>query len=52
MTCKIISVDISVEANNGQSGHERHQLILSEDEQFLGIAFMYASEPADEDDVT
>ena len=52
MTCVIKSVGISIEDDNGQFGHEEHQLILSEDEQFIGVAMLYYSEPAEVDELT
>ena len=46
MTVVEVLVTVTREADIGLSAHERHQLILSEDEQFLGIAMVYGgSEP-------
>ena len=36
-----VFVSVTPEGDDGQSAHERHQLILSDDEEFLGIAMMY-----------
>ena len=47
-----ILVIISVEDDNGQFAHEEHQLILSEDEHFLGCALMYIGEPLEVDKLT
>lgn len=52
MTLVTISVDISTEGDNGQFGHEEHQLILSEDEQFIGIAMLWVTDPAEVDELT
>ena len=41
MTVVDVIVSVTREADNGLSAHERHQLILSEDEQFLGVAMLY-----------
>jgi hypothetical protein len=41
MTLVEVLVSVTPEGDNGQSAHERHQLILSDDEEFLGIAMMY-----------
>ena len=41
MTVVDILVSVSSEGDPGLSAHERHQLILSEDEEFLGIAMVY-----------
>ena len=50
MTVVDILVTVTREADNGQSAHERHQLILSEDEQFLGVAMVYdGSQPKEID---
>jgi len=40
-----VVVSVSHEVDNGLSAHERHQLILSEDEKFLGIAMVYDGSP-------
>ena len=46
MTVVEVLVTVTREADIGLSGQERHQLILSPDEQFLGIAMVYGgSEP-------
>ena len=47
-----ILVIISVEDDNGQFAHEEHQLILSEDEQLIGLCFVYAGEPMEENILT
>ena len=49
MTLVTISVGISIEDDNGQFGHEEHQLILSEDEQFIGIAMIWVTDPVEVD---
>ena len=43
----VVEVVVSVTPNGdiGLSAHERHQLILSENEQFLGIAMVYDGSP-------
>ena len=41
MTVVDILVTVTHGVDNGLSGQERHQLILSEDEQFLGVAMLY-----------
>jgi hypothetical protein len=41
MTIVDVVVSVTPEGDIGQSAHERHQLILSDDEEFLGIAMMY-----------
>jgi hypothetical protein len=41
MTIVNVLVSVTREADNGQSAQEGHQLILSDDEQFLGIAMLY-----------
>ena len=46
MTIVEVFVSVTPEGDNGRSAHERHQLILSDDEQFLGVAMFYdGSEP-------
>lgn len=52
MTLVTISVDIYIEDDNGQFGHEEHQLILSEDEQLIGICFVYVGKPMEENILT
>ena len=47
MTIVEVVVSVSREADNGLSAQERHQLILSEDEQFLGVALVYDGSPAE-----
>jgi hypothetical protein len=47
-----ILVIISVEDDNGQFAHEEHQLILSEDEQLIGLCFVYTGEPMEENILT
>ena len=47
-----ISVTISVEDDNGLFGQEEHQLILSEDEQIIGVCFIYIGEPFKDDSLT
>jgi hypothetical protein len=41
MTLVEVVISVTPEGDDGQSAHERHQLILSDDEEFLGIAMMY-----------
>ena len=41
MTVVEVLVTVTHGVDIGLSGQERHQLILSEDEQFLGIAMVY-----------
>ena len=45
MTVVEVVVSVSPEGDIGLSAHERHQLILSDDEQFLGIAMVYDGSP-------
>ena len=45
MTVVEVVVSVSREADPGLSAHERHQLILSEDEKFLGVAMVYDGSP-------
>lgn len=49
-------VNITIEQitgrDDGQSGHERHQLILSEDEEFLGIVMLWVTKPPPENELT
>ena len=52
MTVVDVIVSVTREADNGLSAHERHQLILSEDEQFLGVAMVYDGSPPESDIVT
>ncbi len=48
MTEVEVVVTVTREADNGLSAQERHMLILSPDEQFLGVAMLYeGSPPAD-----
>ena len=48
MTVVEVVVSVSPGGDVGLSAHERHQLILSPDEQFLGVALLYdGSPPAD-----
>ena len=49
MTVVDILVSVSSEGDLGLSAHERHQLILSEDEEFLGIAMVYDGSQTKED---
>ena len=50
MTIVDVVVSVTPEGDIGQSAHERHQLILSDDEEFLGIAMMYDGVPPKSDD--
>ena len=50
MTIVDVVVSVTPEGDIGQSAHERHQLILSDDEEFLGIAMMYDGVPPNSDD--
>ena len=45
MTVVEVLVSVTREADIGLSAQERHQLILSEDEQFLGVAMVYDGSP-------
>ena len=45
MTIVEVLVSVTPEGYNGLSAHERHQLILSENEEFLGIALVYDGSP-------
>ena len=47
MTVVEVVVSVSPEGDIGLSAHERHQLILSDDEQFLGIAMVYDGSPVE-----
>ena len=48
MTEVEVVVTVTHEVDNGLSAQERHMLILSPDEQFLGVAMLYeGSPPAD-----
>ena len=47
MTFVEVVVSVSHGVDNGLSAHERHQLILSEDEEFLGIAMIYDGSPTE-----
>jgi hypothetical protein len=40
-----VVVTVSHGVDDGLSGQERHKLILSEDEQFLGVALVYDGSP-------
>ena len=41
----VINIIVSVQNDNGQSAQEGHQLILDDDEQFLGLAMIYSGSP-------
>ena len=46
MNVVTIDVNVSHEVDNGLSAQERHQIILSENERFLGLVICYeGSEP-------
>ena len=46
MTEVTIEVEVSHEVDNGQSAQERHKLLLSDDERFLGLILLWqGSEP-------
>ena len=47
MTVVDVLVSVTRGADIGLSAHERHQLILSEDEEFLGIAMIYDGSPTE-----
>ena len=47
MTFVEVVVSVSHGVDNGLSAHERHQLILSENEEFLGIALVYDGSPVE-----
>ena len=44
MTVVDIIISVTREADNGQSDHEGHQLILDDDEQFIGLGLVYTSD--------
>ena len=44
MTIVDIIISVTREADNGQSAQEGHQLILDDDEQFIGLGFVYTSD--------
>ena len=48
MTVVEVLVTVSPVGDSGLSGQERHQLILSPDEQFLGVAMLYDGSPPKE----
>jgi hypothetical protein len=43
-----VFVSVTPGGDNGPSAQEGHQLILSDDEQFLGIAMLYDSPEPEE----
>ena len=48
MTFVEVVVNVSHGVDDGLSGQERHKLILSENEQFLGVALVYDGSPPKE----
>ena len=50
MTIVDVIVSVTPGGDNGQSDQEGHQLILSDDEQFLGIAMLYDGSSPKSDD--
>ena len=50
MTIVDVLVCVTPNGDNGQSAQEGHQLILSDDEEFLGIAMLYDGSPPKSDD--
>jgi hypothetical protein len=45
MTVVDVIVSVSHGVDNGPSAQEGHQLILDDDEQFLGLAMIYSGSP-------
>ena len=44
MTVVDVIVSVSHGVDNGQSAQEGHQLILDDDEQFVGLGLVYTSD--------
>ena len=47
-----ITIDQVSAWDDGQSAHERHQIIMSEDEEFLGVVLVYTTKPIEENELT
>ena len=47
-----ITITAYPEGDNGQFAQEEHKLILSEEEEFVGICFVYTTEPNQENILT
>ena len=52
MTVVEVIVQVTHGVDVGLSAHERHQLVLDEGEQFLGIAMVYDGSPIKSDFVS
>ena len=53
MTEVTIDVEVSHEVDNGLSAQERHKLLMSDDERFLGLILLWqGSEPMKIDSVS
>jgi hypothetical protein len=47
-----ITITSFPEGDTGPFAHEEHQLILSDEEEFVGICFVYTSDPTQENILT
>ena len=47
-----ITIEQTSDRDIGLSAHERHQIIMLEDEEFLGVLLVYTTKPIEENELT